>query len=131
MTEKMLGYVFIAIGVVVIAVCGVNAYDVFTGRMQPLAVYSASKTTPSVAVQPAEGTVNVSALIQPVVESALSQTMGGSMEKPINLTIHLLLLGFIASLGYRIASLGTMLVRPIVVSVRGVTQPQTGGQQQA
>ncbi len=37
---------------------------------------------------------------------------------PLNLSMHLFLMGFIASIGGRLAQIGTYLLRPIVVKVK-------------
>jgi hypothetical protein len=121
MAEKFLGYVLLAVGIAIISITGINAYDVFTGKAEPVNVYkAAAAAVPQITVQPAQGKADVSALIQPLIQSAIGQSMGGNMEKPINMTIHLLFIGFIATVGYKLASIGAMLVRPIVVEVKGV-----------
>jgi hypothetical protein len=55
-----------------------------------------------------EGSVNTKAqLISPEV-----------LNTPLNYTFHILFMGFIASIGFKIASLGVMMVRPIKVNLK-------------
>jgi hypothetical protein len=44
------------------------------------------------------------------------------INTPLNFYAHLFFMGFLATIGYKIASLGVMLVRPLIVKVRGVKE---------
>jgi hypothetical protein len=119
MTEKIIGYICLAIGIIVISIACYNGYQVFTGEIQPIQAYETGKTAlgnslPSVQTQGTEQS-GVAAALMPMLQSTLNAAVDKSMEKPINLTVHILLLGFFASIGQKLALIGTTLVRPIVI----------------
>ncbi len=125
MTEKIIGYLCLCIGILAICLAGYNGYQVFTGQIQPITAYEIGKTTigntlPKISLQGSEQSSIASALT-PMLQSTLNAAIDKSMEKPINITVHILLLGFFASLGQKLATIGTTLVRPIVVQGQSTT----------
>lgn len=125
MSEKIVGYVLLTLGLVVIAAATLNVYQVFSKQIEPVQIFS----FPSVSLD--LGSAIGGQL--PVEQRALLQAqMGESAKQEVipsavlndssNLAAHLFLMGFIVSVGYRVASLGTQLVRTIVVPVRGMKE---------
>lgn len=101
MTEKVTGYLFIAVGVGLIAFAALSVYFVFTGRATPFALFNFDGV--SIALDPKLPEVEV--------------FPADMLNSTTNTLAHLFLMGFIASVGTKIASLGTNLVRPIIVKV--------------
>ena len=52
-----------------------------------------------------------------------------SLAYLVNLSFHLLFAGFLINVGFRIASVGTMLARPIVVDLQAKGLPKKGPQE--
>lgn len=102
MTEKVIGYSLLAVGVLVIVLTAVNVFFVFTGRMQPIQLFN----LPAMTFSLAPGTKPVELM----TADAINQTS--------NLAINLFLMGFLASAGQKLASLGVQLVRPIIIKSR-------------
>lgn len=101
MTEKVTGYLLIVVGIALMAIAAFSVYSVFTGSATPFALFNFKGVTitldpnlPEVEVFPAE------------VINATTNTLA-----------HLFLMGFIVSVGAKIAALGTNLVRPINVKI--------------
>lgn len=116
MTEKIIGYVLIVVGVAVIIVCGLNVFDLLT-----------NKTVPVEYIKP----VAVSSIIAPgnLATPSLPSMLGigdNDLGKLLNLAIQLLILGVIIKIGFHLASLGTMMVRPIVVDLNTVKNKPQG-----
>ena len=109
-TNKVIGYSLIVIGLFLIAFTMLNIYDVFQGRVKPFPLFNfqAISLDFSKMVEQAPPGANLS---QELVASNL-------LNDPMNFTAHLLMMGFIASGGFKIASIGVMMVRTIKVNVK-------------
>lgn len=113
MDEKVSGYGLLFVGLALIAFAVFSVYTVFTGRAQPVNVFSFDSIS-----------VPLSSLMQGAGEASLP-TGGAELElfkadalnKTTNTFAHLFLMGFVASAGFKVATLGTNLIRPIVVKV--------------
>ncbi|EKD67605.1 MAG: hypothetical protein ACD_48C00314G0003 [uncultured bacterium] len=115
MTEKYIGYLLLSIGICIIGFSVVSMYRVFTRQTQPLQVFSlsgitidANKFVPSSPLLPQQKNA------KPALIELFPADMMNSL---LNTTAHVIFMGFLVSVGYHIATLGTMLVRPIVVKV--------------
>lgn len=113
MDNKIVGYIFIIVGVVIIAFSALSVYSVFTGQSEPYNLFNfdgislpvSSLLGPEMA---AAGDVPDVELVKPEMLNSTTNTLS-----------HLLLMGFLASVGYRIAMIGANLVRPIVIKTNG------------
>ncbi len=125
--EKITGYILIVLGLCIVCMAGWNGLMVFTGKADPIRIFISSPlptNTPSIP-QFSGPSNEVIASLQPMLSSLVGQTMGPNMEKPINITIHFLILGFFVTIGFRIASIGAMLVRSITYKIKEVVSEQT------
>lgn len=109
MSEKIIGYTLLACGILVILFCAFNVYFVFTKQAQPIQLFNfpavsfdigQSLGVPTAATKPTEL----------VSADMLNQTS--------NIFAHLFLMGFLASIGEKLAALGVNLVRPIVIKAK-------------
>jgi hypothetical protein len=119
MTEKMAGYFLIIIGLLLILYPLFNVYLVFTNKAEPYELFSLTGITfdlTQMSDQPLTAEEKSMMGESGAGFELLSQDM---INKPLNLISHVVLMGFIASIGFKLASLGTMLVRPINVRVKG------------
>jgi len=111
MDTKIVGYILLIVGIILIIIAGTNVYLVFMGNAQPINLFQ----TVGVSLDLGElmglnnlpGANNAN-LTQEIIDA-------NSLNQMLNLTAHILLMGFVASVGYKLASLGTNLVRPIIV----------------
>ncbi len=100
MTEKVTGYSLLGIGIFLIIVSAISVFNVFTGKAKPVQVFQMPGVSLDVVGQKTE-----------IISPAL-------LNDSSNLFIHLLLMGFIAATGQKLASLGVQLVRPIVIKAK-------------
>src|SRR3989344_5534149 len=125
MSERILGYALLTIGIVVMVLSGLSVYQVFTKKTQPVKLFNFT----GINIDLAQMTANQLTNLPPEMSQFINQ---GSNEKSnaykteilpadlindsSNIFAHLLLMGFIASIGFKLAQLGTLLVRPIKVN---------------
>lgn len=120
MTEKIIGYILIAVGLITIALAVNSVYKVFTGKDQPSNIMD----LPAI-------TLDMSSLIGGDISPAQRETINKqnpnlktelfpakSLNTPLNLVYHLIFMGFIVTVGFKVASIGTQLARPIKVNLR-------------
>lgn len=118
MSEKIIGYVLLVVGILVILGAGVSTYMVFTKQAEPVKLFEFS----GISLDP---TQMLGSSLPVELQTTLKQTntskqemiSGEMINSTSNIFAHLFLMGFIASIGYKLASLGTKLMRPIVVKL--------------
>lgn len=109
--ERVLGYLFLVVGLILIIYPTFSVYQVFTKKSQPVDLFAFEAISLDFSKY-AEGPVPPGTdLTQELVKSEM-------INEPMNLFAHLFLMGFIASVGLKVASIGTMLVRPIKVNLK-------------
>lgn len=101
MTEKIIGYILLAAGVIIILFSASSAYNVFIKKTVPLNFFDLQGIT----IQ-----ANKQAGI-PEMEIFPKSSINGI----VNLVAYIALMGFVGSVGYKIASLGVGLLRPVVI----------------
>ncbi len=125
-SNKVMGWVLIAIGIIIIIGTAVAAISVFTGKASPPKVMSV--TAPTISLPNAADAIDTSAL-PPEIAKSLKQTQNSQqnsfkifsdedISKLINIGIFYLLVMFLSTTGLKIASIGTQLTRDIKVSVK-------------
>lgn len=120
MSEKILGYVLIVAGIVVIIGSAFNVYSVFTGKSEPIAPFNLSGISLDFgAMAPAEQQAALDASGASLKTEIVKPDV---LNQPLNYVAHLLLMGFLGSAGFKLASLGVMLVRPIKVKLKEESQ---------
>ncbi|HBC72396.1 hypothetical protein A2379_02895 [Candidatus Amesbacteria bacterium RIFOXYB1_FULL_47_13] len=119
MSEKIIGYSLLSLGLLLILAAVLSVYLVFTAKTKPARVFNQTGIT-----------LNLNQLLGPQVlpntgtENPPVELISASALNDIsNLTLHLLLMGFVAGGGYRIASLGVLLLRPIEVDLKTKSSP--------
>lgn len=113
MSEKVTGYLFIAIGFIVIIFAAYSVYSVFTASAEPAQLFNFEGVSLPLSALMGEGAV----VSTPSAEIEIFP--GEILNKTTNVFAHLFLMGFLASVGFKIAQLGTALVRPIIVKANG------------
>lgn len=131
MSEKVTGYLLLFVGIVVIIFSAFSVYSVFTKRSKPIELFSFSGISldPS-SLLPSDLPLEARQLMQQQNTKKVEMFPAEMINGPINTYAHLFLMGFIASIGFKLAQLGTLLVRPIVVHLKAkevtVAKPEDG-----
>lgn len=121
MSEKILGYVLITLGILVMIGASFNLYQVFTKQARPVQLFDfASISINTNEMVAANLPTELSGLMQqnPANVQKTEIISAEMINDSSNIFAHLLLVGFFVSLGYKLASLGVQLVRPIVVKLK-------------
>lgn len=110
--EKLTGYLLLIVGIAIIGFSLFNIYQVFNKQIKPVEFFS----FPSVSIDP-------STLIQiPGVNPSKAQKAellpGSILSESSNLFAHIFFMGFVVNVGYKIASLGVQMLRPVKVNLK-------------
>lgn len=117
MNEKTTGYILLIVGIVLMLLAMISVYLVFTKQMQPVQVISG----PGISLDPNQLLGNALPTGAPSTTKILPKQeiiSGELINETSNLFIHLFLMGFVASIGYRLSTLGVQMVRPVVVKLK-------------
>lgn len=130
MTEKITGYTLLAIGIIIMIFAAIQIIMVFTGKAQPIGIFTMEKDEPA-PTKPAEQQAMSQEELMKKIQTgdyssllANSSGFGGlgidatSINKMLNLTIYYLIMQFLLGLGYKLASLGVQMVRPLKIEVQ-------------
>ena len=109
-STKIIGYLLLFLGIITIIFSALSIYMVFTNKMQPFTLFTLDSITFDLAKLAEEAPPDVD-LQQELVKSEM-------INKPLNLIAHVIFMGFISSVGFKIAQIGTSLLRPIKVKLR-------------
>lgn len=119
MDTKVTGYTLITAGLVIITLAALSVFSIYKGNSRPVKIFD----FPSVEIS-AESLMGGDlppeqrALLKQSGEAPKIEILDGKiLSDTSNLIAHLFIMGFLASIGARIASIGTKLVRPIIVDL--------------
>ena len=116
MPEKAIGYTLLSVGILTILFTAFSVIQVFTGNAEPVQIF----TFEGIGLSASEltgGAIPANEQIDLISPELINDTS--------NLFAHIFLMGFISTVGFKLASLGTMMVRPIVVKVHEAHAPET------
>lgn len=126
MTEKVLGYLLIVAGLMAIVYAVLNLFSVFSGKSRPVQLFKFSGISLDAAQLVPQN-------LPPEASEFIQEQPSGSQQAEIipanvlnqtsNIFAQLLLMGFLASAGQKVASIGTQLVRPINVKLNKTASP--------
>ena len=117
MSEKIIGYILLFAGVVIILFSGFSVYGVFSKKTKPVQFFTMGSVPIEIPI--AGQTAN-----KEIDEAGINLPLE-AIQDPLNSFAHLALMMFIGSVGFKIASLGTMLVRPVVVKLKSKESSNT------
>jgi hypothetical protein len=100
MSEKITGYLLLIIGVGIIILALLNGYGIFSGVLDPVQFF------------------NFSPMSIDLGQTKQELFSGQDLSQSTNFFLHLILLGFFANIGFKLATLGVQLLRPIKIEVK-------------
>lgn len=112
MGDRVFGYILIVAGIVVMMLAATSVYSVFTGSSQPFALFN---------FKPVSIPLNILVPEMPVQRNAANFEIFPAeiLNSTTNTLAHLFLMGFVVSVGFKLAMIGVNLVRPITVKMDG------------
>ena len=127
MSEKILGYLLLGAGIFVMLFAVGYVWLVFTNKIEPAQVIQAKSIQLDLAksMGPLPGALSSSGITSApaLPTSGLELFSGSDLSKTINLSITFFMMTFVMLFGFRISSLGVMLMRPIVVKIKEADEP--------
>ena len=129
MSEKIVGYGLLVLGLLIICLSIFSVFAVFTGMFEPAQLFNLEGVSVSFDVGKMIGSS-----LPPEFSSQLPQQEAQKVEPisadllngSLNLFFHLFLMGFVMGGGYKIALIGTQLVRTITVKLNYKGQEESG-----
>lgn len=120
MSEKIVGYVLLVLGIAIIIFSVVSVYSVLTGKSIPAQIFTTEGISLDLAALSGGGLSREQKenLAKQNISTKTQLVTPELLNSPLNLMTHLFLMGFIASAGFKIAMIGTTLVRPIKVNLK-------------
>lgn len=121
MNDKVVGYILLFTGIIIILFSAYSVISVFTKQSQPIDLFSFSGI--SIDSSNIFGT-NLSNEVAQLLKRNNPQSNPIEIIKPemlndsLNIFSHLMLMGFLGGVGQKIAVLGVMLIRPIEVKMK-------------
>ena len=115
MSEKIIGYILLTLGIIAIIYPAYNLYGVFAKKTKPVNYFNLSGVSLSLqdflgeemAGGSSPGPKKTAEIVKPEL-----------INEPFNLFSHIIFMGFIASVGLKLGTLGTQLVRPVKVTLK-------------
>lgn len=104
MDKKIIGYLLLGLGLLLIIFSLYNVYSVFSGRFPPIKLFN--QTGISVDLAEILGSEMIS-------DTRLDLLSAATINGIFNYSFHLLFMSFISITGFRIASLGGQLLRSV------------------
>lgn len=107
MSEKVVGYLLLVTGLLLIFIALISGYNLFTKATNPIRFFDFGEITITLP----------NTIENQGTQLDLSQeiTLPNTIEGPINMAAHIFFLAFFVSVGTKVANVGTNLIRPIVV----------------
>lgn len=108
-TNKALGYFLLGLGILIIGFSTFSVYQVYNGKMKAYDLFAFKAIS-----------MDLSSMVPGAPKNSLTQELISSelLNKPMNMVFHLVLMGFIAGAGFKVANLGVLLARTIKVNVK-------------
>lgn len=119
-SEKIIGYLLLLTGIIIILYAVINIYQVFSGKATPIELFASDGISLDLAAivgegkLPSEGNFKTEIISPDILNTSL------------NIFAHIFFMGFIVNVGFKIANLGTLLIRPINVKLKEASIPNRG-----
>lgn len=112
MGERMTGYTLLVIGFSIMIASLYLVFNVFSGASEPYKLMNLNEISINATMFiPAES-------LNPDADHNIVLVDKESLNHIVNIIFYLIFMGFAASIGFKIASIGTMLIRTIEVNLK-------------
>ncbi len=129
MTERTTGYSLLTIGILIMIFAAFQIISVFTGKAEPITLFQMEQST----ISNSSENQNNNSILDQIQNAALGQNNGSAklpdvqiidpeiLNSILNLTVYYVIMQFLLSLGFKLANLGTQLLRPIQIKMKNRT----------
>jgi len=122
---KVVGCLLLFSGLFLVILSLVNVYQVFTNQADPIQLFNQQGI--SFDIQKLLGS-NLSPALDLEASDSASQLeilSPDSLNRMLNLPFHLMFMGFVSTIGFRLSTLGQQFLRPIVVDLKTIEKQKT------
>lgn len=125
MSEKITGYSLLSTGLIIMIFATIQIIFVFTGKAKPIELFQYEEQKQTVSSE-----LDLNSLLSQLQAGQTSNAGSlpslpfldpDTINKSLNLIVYYLIMQFLLGLGYKLASLGTQLIRPINVILKNRT----------
>lgn len=117
MTEKYTGYALLFGGILLMTAAFFIVFLTFTGVLAPTPIFNTKGVSLDMQSMLPPSLRDLNSLSSTNADQNMQLFSGADLNKSLNLTMTFFLMSFLLMLGYKIASLGIQLLRPIVVKL--------------
>lgn len=107
MDQKIVGYILLIIGVSIVLFSGISVFQVFNNKTQPYQLFSLDSISLDLKNMLPTEQANL------LTNSNFEILSGDISTKMTNIFMHLVLMGFIGSVGFKIAMIGSNMIKVI------------------
>jgi len=122
MTEKLTGYLLLIAGIAIIAYSGFSVYSVFTKRITPVNLFTFAGISLDLSqatnIEVPEELSNAGVKINKDANQKQEIIPSDVLNTTSNIVAHMILMGFMVNIGFKIALLGVEMTRNVNVIVR-------------
>ena len=125
MNEKRTGYIMLGIGILIMIFASIQIVLVFTGKAVPMPLFEASQENSGFDLDGLLKQIQQTSPYQVPTAGTAPQTTPtvslmdtNSINKALNLMVYYFIMQILLGLGYKLASLGVQLIRPIEVVMK-------------
>lgn len=118
MTEKAIGYILLTIGLIIIIFSTLSVVNVLTGKTEPIKLFEFTGITFDPTASLSKNLPFDTSKVLKKNNNNIELIPKDMINRTSNIGAHILLMGFLISVGFKISSLGIMLIRPIVVKLK-------------
>ena len=125
MDSKVIGYLLLISGLILVAMSLFSVYQVFTNKTQPIQLFHQNGISLDLrqflgpSLSPSLDLANSSP------SSQLEILSTDSLNRMFNLTFHLVFMGFVSTVGFRLGTLGNQFLRPIIIDIKSTETPKS------
>jgi len=113
MDNKIIGYILLIIGIAIILFSGFSVYQVFNGQTMPYELFILNSIN-----------IDLKTMLTPEQASLITGDSnieifsGEVFTKFTNIFMHLLLMGFLGSIGYKVSMIGSHMIKTIEFKIK-------------
>lgn len=120
MDSKVVGYLLLISGLILVVLSLYSVYQVFNRKTQPIQLFNQQGISLDLRQFLGPSLSPSLDLVTPSPSSQLELLSADSLNRMFNLTFHLVFMGFVSTVGFRLGTLGNQFLRPIIVDLKSI-----------
>lgn len=127
MSDKLPGYILLVVGITLMFLSVLEVYLVFTGKMLPYQIFRLPGISLDLSGIAGSDLPEEQAQMLRQSKNLKTELLGADvLNQPLNLFAFIMFMGFIANIGFKVANLGVLFLRPIKVNLKSAVAKEGG-----